>query len=74
VESLIQVYDHNTGNEIWTTQHEMYGKIRQSKSLKTHPKTEQAIDPLGLAPKTEDCPKPTNSTPPIATILIAIHA
>ncbi|MEJ2041869.1 MAG: RHS domain-containing protein, partial [Reinekea sp.] len=39
------LYDHETGREIWSTEHEVYGKAKNNASLKTHPKTGQAVDP-----------------------------
>jgi RHS repeat-associated protein len=39
------LYDHETGREIWSTEHEVYGKTKNNASLKTHPKTGQAVDP-----------------------------
>ncbi|MEJ2074069.1 MAG: RHS repeat-associated core domain-containing protein, partial [Reinekea sp.] len=39
------LYDHETGREIWSTEHEVYGKTQNNASLKKHPKTGQAVDP-----------------------------
>jgi len=37
------VYEHDTGEEIWHTAQDVYGKTQRSKTQRTHPKTGQAF-------------------------------
>jgi len=37
------VYEHDTGEEIWHTEQDVYGKTQRSKTQRTHPKTGQAF-------------------------------
>jgi len=36
-------YEHDTGEEIWHTEQDVYGKTKRSKTERTHPKTGQAF-------------------------------
>ncbi|AJQ94746.1 RHS repeat-associated core domain-containing protein [Gynuella sunshinyii] len=49
------LYSHETGEQLWATEHEVYGKTKNSQSHKTHPKNGFAVDPkLRFAGQYED--------------------
>ncbi|AJQ94759.1 hypothetical protein [Gynuella sunshinyii] len=39
------LYNHETGEQLWATEHEVYGKTRNGQSHKTHPRNGFAVDP-----------------------------
>ncbi|AJQ94751.1 RHS repeat domain-containing protein [Gynuella sunshinyii] len=39
------LYSHETGEQLWATEHEVYGKTRNSQSHKIHPRNGSAVDP-----------------------------
>ncbi|WP_428243989.1 RHS repeat-associated core domain-containing protein [Gynuella sp.] len=49
------LYSHETGEQLWATEHEVYGKTLNSQSHKTHPRNGFAVDPkLRFAGQYED--------------------
>ncbi|AJQ94757.1 RHS repeat domain-containing protein [Gynuella sunshinyii] len=49
------LYSHETGEQLWATEHEVYGKTKNSQSHKTHPRNGFAVDPkLRFAGQYED--------------------
>ncbi|WP_028670629.1 RHS repeat-associated core domain-containing protein [Saccharospirillum impatiens] len=39
------MYSHETGEEVWSTDHETYGKTRDAEAAITHPVTGQPFEP-----------------------------
>ncbi|GGX64964.1 RHS repeat-associated core domain-containing protein [Saccharospirillum salsuginis] len=49
------MYRHDSGEEVWSTDHETYGKTRDTKTTLTHPVTGQPFEPnLRMAGQYED--------------------